>query len=85
MHGNCFQLCHTDSGQHGLCIVVEARSAMDDFNDSDLSALFAEVDQLEATRKASNNGNKVRDMFACMNAHKGVVAAHRRDLNFVKA
>lgn len=43
---------------------------MDDFDDSDLSALFAEVDQLEATRKASSNGYKVRDMYACMNPRR---------------
>lgn len=41
---------------------------MDDFDDSDLSALFAEVDQLEATRKASSNGEKVGVVYACMNA-----------------
>ena len=44
---------------------------MDDLDDSDLSALFAEVDQLEATRKASSDGPKVRHMFcmhACMHA-----------------
>ena len=37
---------------------------MDDFEDSDLSALFADIDQIEATRKACNNGSKVRLMHA---------------------
>lgn len=32
---------------------------MDDFDDSDLSALFAQVDQLEATRKVPNAQKKV--------------------------
>ena len=53
---------------------------MDDFEDSDLSALFAEVDQLEATRKASSDGPKVRHMFVCMHAHLVMVAAYKRDL-----
>lgn len=38
---------------------------MDDFEDSeDLSALFADMDQIEATRKLSSNGSKVRFMYA---------------------
>ena len=37
---------------------------MDDFEDSDLSALFADMDQIEATRKASRNMNKVGLMHA---------------------
>ena len=37
---------------------------MDDFEDSDLTALFADMDQIEATRKASSNKNKVEFMHA---------------------
>lgn len=38
---------------------------MDDFEDSeDLSALFADMDQIEATRHLSSNGSKVGLMHA---------------------
>ena len=37
---------------------------MDDFEDSDLSALFADMDQIEAARKACSNKSKVGLMHA---------------------